>query len=80
VAWATSARAGAHRIAGWDARVEALEESAPFSESASAVIADTSRPAATGGTALVVVAFGGFWLTLMLACLFAAEIVVGAAP
>jgi hypothetical protein len=80
VAWAMGARAGAHRIAGLDARVEALDGAAPFSEAASAVVADAGRPASTGGTALVVVAFGGFWLVLMLACLFAAEIVVGTSP
>jgi hypothetical protein len=60
-AWTLAARSSTRRLAEWDTRVEALEAAAPSGDP-SAGVASATPPAATGGTALLILVFAAFWL------------------
>jgi hypothetical protein len=75
-AWAFAARAGAERLAHWDARLDALEAEAALSELPLPELTPTTRPAATRGTSLLIAVFGLFWIAATLAVVFAPALVL----
>ena len=74
VAWAVAARAGARRLAHWEARLDAFDDDGTTGRESLAG-AGPSRPSPIAGSFVLIAVFAVFWVAVTLACLFAGDVV-----
>ena len=75
LAWMAAARAGARRLAHYDARLDALDNETPAAEGSPSTPLEPARPAAASGAWLLIAVFSVFWAVAALGCLFARDFV-----